>query len=73
MSTQRSPKLPAAVSLCDVGTNSHSQCRLPTWFLHAASVDVRISPPRSSTPQRYDRRIDPPIEPSHNISLFKSP
>jgi len=73
MSTQRSPRLPTGVSLCDAGTDSHCQRRLPTRFLHAGSVDFRISPPRSFTPQRYGRRIDPPIEAPHNIFLFKSP
>jgi hypothetical protein len=45
MSTQRSPKLPAGVSLCDAGTNSHSQCCVPTRFLYAASANARISRP----------------------------
>ena len=73
MSTQLSPKLPAGVSLCEAGSNPHCLCRAPTRFLHAASVDLRISPPRSFTPHRYGRRIDPPIEAPLNIFLFKSP
>ena len=60
MSTQRSPKLPAGVSLYDAGTDPHGHCRVPTRFLQAASVDVRISPPIDFTPHRYGRRIDPP-------------
>ena len=59
MSTQRSPKLPAGVSLYDAGTDSHDHCRLRTRFLHAASVDVRISPPTNFTPHRDGRHIDP--------------
>jgi hypothetical protein len=74
MSTQLSPELPTGVSLCDAGTNSHCHRRVPTRFLHAASVDLRISPPRSFTPHRYGRRVDPPDRnASHNIFLFKSP
>jgi hypothetical protein len=73
LSTQHSLKLPAGVSLCDASTDSHCHRRLLTRFLHSASVDLRISPPRSFTPHRYGRRIDPPIETPHNIFLFKSP
>jgi hypothetical protein len=73
MSTQRSPQLPAGVSLYDAGTDSHGHCRVRTPFLHAATVDVRISPPRDFTRHRYGRRIDPPIETPHSISPFKSP
>jgi hypothetical protein len=58
MSTQRSPRLPAGVSLYDAGTASHGHCRVPTRFLHAASADVRISPPAKFTPHRDGRRID---------------
>jgi hypothetical protein len=73
MSTQRSPKLPAGVSLYDAGTNSHGDCRILTRFLHTASADIRISPPRDFTRHRDGRRIDPPIDTPHTISLFKSP
>ena len=59
MSTQRSPQLPAGVSLYDAGTNSHGHCRVLTRFLHAASVDVRISPTTNFTPHRDGRRVDP--------------
>jgi hypothetical protein len=59
MSTQRSPKLPADVSLYDAGTNSHAYCRVPHPSLHAAAVDVRISPPTDFTPHRDGRGIDP--------------
>jgi hypothetical protein len=59
MSAQRSPKLPAGVSLYDAGTDSHGHCRVLTRFLHAASVNVRISPPTNFTPRRDGRRIDP--------------
>jgi hypothetical protein len=58
MSTQRSPKLPAGVSLYDAGTDSHSHCCVPTQFLRTASVDVRISPPADFTPHRDGSRID---------------
>jgi hypothetical protein len=58
MSTQRSPKLPAGVSLYDAGTNSHGHRHVLTRFLHAASVNVRISPPTDFTPHRDGRRID---------------
>jgi hypothetical protein len=58
MSTQRSPKLPTGVSLYDAGTDSHGHCRVPTRFLHAVSLDVRISPPADFTPHRDGRRID---------------
>jgi hypothetical protein len=59
MSTQRSPKLPTGVLLCDAGTNSHCHRCVPTSFLYAAPVNIRISPPRDFTPHRYGGRIDP--------------
>ena len=58
MSTQRSPQLPAGVSLYDAGTNSHAHYRILTRFLHIASVNVRISPPADFTRHRDGRRID---------------
>jgi hypothetical protein len=59
MSTQRSPKLPAGVSLYDAGTDSPGHCRVPARFLHTASADIRISLPRDFTRRRDGRRIDP--------------
>jgi hypothetical protein len=58
MSTQRSPQLPAGVSLYDAGTDSHGHCCVPTRFVHTASVDVRISPRADFTPHRNGSRID---------------
>ena len=45
MRTQRSPKLPAGVSLRDAGTNSHSQRHVPTRFLLSLILmDLTIQP-----------------------------
>jgi hypothetical protein len=73
VSTQRSPKLPAGVSLRDAGTNSHCRRRIPTRFLYAASVNVRISRREASRRTVMAVALIPPIETPHNIFLFKSP
>jgi hypothetical protein len=73
MSTQLSPKLPAGVSLYDTGTDSHDHCRVPTRFLHAASVNVRIPPHRDFTPHRYGRRIGPPDRNARQSLLVQIP
>jgi hypothetical protein len=73
MSTPRSPRLPADVSLCDAGTNSRCHDRVPTPFLHAASANFRISPPAISRRTVMAVAFIPLIKTPHNISLFKSP
>jgi len=73
MSTQRLPRLPAGASLCDAGTNSHCHCRVPTRFLHAASANARISPPKTSRRTVMAVAFFGLIETPHNISPFKSP
>jgi hypothetical protein len=73
MSTQRLPGLPAGVSPCEAGTNSHCHWRVSPRFLHATSVNTAS---RRSASSRYIAMavaLILLIETPHNISLFKSP
>ena len=51
----------------------YCHCRVPTRFLHAASANARISPPKTSRRTVMAVAFFGLIETPHNISPFKSP